>query len=126
MALGAELYPRLGGLVEELLQLVQLPLHGLAEPVVDLDVAADDLGLHRFSKRTRRSASDRWTRGCSARRGTSPRCGGRSGSPRGQDPHQLAVRERTLGILGLDELLDLPLDGQRGDVVAILPVDAAV
>ena len=31
----------------------------------------------------RRSACGRSTRGCSARRGTSPRCGGRSGSPRG-------------------------------------------
>src|SRR3978361_2059777 len=43
-----------------------------------------------------------------------------------QDPHQLAVGQRALGILGLDELLDLALDGQRRDVVAVLPVDAAV
>src|SRR4051794_35747198 len=43
-----------------------------------------------------------------------------------QDPHQLAVRQGPLGVLRLDELLDLAFDGQRRDVIAVLPVDATV
>src|SRR6202035_4605210 len=43
-----------------------------------------------------------------------------------QDPHELAVRQRALGVFGLDHLLDLPLHRQGRDVVAVLAVDAAV
>src|SRR6185436_19877320 len=43
-----------------------------------------------------------------------------------QQAGQSAVGQRPFGVLGLDQLLDLALDGERRDVFPVVAVDAAV